>query len=104
MRVVITNTQLYNGGDAAILLAIVQILFDVFGNSVEITIFDPNADGAIKYYPDLRVCQMPYHTLGRNRKRLRWALTRLETRFRRFRGKFFTALLSPAERQVLEIY
>ena len=68
MRVVITNCQLYNGGDAAITFAIIGIILRAFGKSTEITILDPSAEGAQKFYPDLRIMQMPYHKFGRRRR------------------------------------
>jgi colanic acid/amylovoran biosynthesis protein len=68
MRVVITNCQLYNGGDAAIAVAIMGLIARAFGRSTEITILDPSAEGTRKYYPDLHIGQMPYHKFGKRRR------------------------------------
>jgi colanic acid/amylovoran biosynthesis protein len=104
MRVVITNTQLYNGGDAAIAIAIISILANSFGKPLDIIVLDPFADGAAKYYPDLCVRQMPFYTFANCPRGVRGALTRLGPWFHRLRARYFTFLLTRAERQALDIY
>jgi colanic acid/amylovoran biosynthesis protein len=104
MHVVITNTQLYNGGDAAITLGISKILQNSFGPSTQITIFDPNAEGVKKYYPELTVEQMPWHTFITRSRGRRWLLTRLGNWFHRFRFTYCPILLTLPERKTLEIF
>jgi colanic acid/amylovoran biosynthesis protein len=100
MRVVITNCQLFNGGDAAITFAIMGLIARAFGPSAEITILDPSAEGAQKYYPGLRIAQMPYHRFGRRRRfiidLLGFSITFLLTRL-----PFFQTV---TERTALDIY
>lgn len=52
LRVVITTTALLNGGDAALLLAQLQLLRHEFGH-IEVVIFDQQAEVAARYYPNL---------------------------------------------------
>ncbi len=53
MKILITNTVALNGGDAAILLSIVDILSLEFGDDTEFIIYDSQPDIASKYYPQL---------------------------------------------------
>ena len=53
MKVVITSTVALNGGDAAILLSIVDLLRGI-DPGVEITVFDSQPRVAKRYYPELR--------------------------------------------------
>lgn len=55
MNVLITNTVLLNGGDAAILLGISRQVREVYGADTEITVADTQPDLAKQYYPDLDV-------------------------------------------------
>ena len=55
MKVLITNTVVLNGGDAAILLALERHVRAVFGAGVEIVVADTQPELARRYYPDLRV-------------------------------------------------
>ena len=55
MKVIITNTVLLNGGDAAILTAIMRQVRGVFGDEVEIVVADTQPDLARRYYPDLEI-------------------------------------------------
>src|ERR1700722_20543487 len=100
MRVVITNCQLYNGGDGAITLAIIGMLTRSFGEATEITILDPSAEGAQKYYPDLRIAQMPYYKFGRRRRSI-ISLLGFSTTLLLIRLPFFRTV---TERTALETY
>ncbi|MCG6135957.1 MAG: polysaccharide pyruvyl transferase family protein [Nostoc sp. LLA-1] len=53
MKILITNTVALNGGDAAILLSIVDILCREFGDDTEFIIYDSKPDIASRYYPQL---------------------------------------------------
>jgi colanic acid/amylovoran biosynthesis protein len=104
MRVVITNTQLYNGGDAAIVLGIIRVVREAFGDAATITIFDPNADGARTHYPELRIEQMAWHTLSARLQEMRETLTRFAPWLERLRYSYGSALLTAAERRAFEIF
>ncbi|MDX9863128.1 MAG: polysaccharide pyruvyl transferase family protein [Rhodospirillales bacterium] len=52
MKIAITNTAALNTGDAAILLATVDILRQMAGSHLEVTVFDQQASAASRYYPD----------------------------------------------------
>lgn len=53
MKVVITNTVVLNGGDAAILMAIIRQVRAVYGPESDIIAADTQPDLAKRYYPDL---------------------------------------------------
>lgn len=53
VKILITNTMMSNSGDAAILLALVNILRNIFGKNTNIVIFDGQPDIARRYYPNL---------------------------------------------------
>lgn len=55
MKVVITNTVVLNGGDAAILMSITRHVRTVFGDDVEIVVADTQPELARRYYPELEV-------------------------------------------------
>lgn len=57
MKIIITNTVCLNTGDAAILFGIVKILKRVFGDDVDLRIYDSQADISKKYYRDLNFRQ-----------------------------------------------
>lgn len=78
MRVVITNVVALNGGDAAILVAIVKLLRLAFGDGIEIVVLDPQAEAAQRYLPDLAFQPMFQPRGGRRGRwdRLRMALGR----------------------------
>jgi colanic acid/amylovoran biosynthesis protein len=84
-KVLITNTMAYNGGDAAILIALIETLKEAFGPDTGIVIYDSNAAGARLYYPEFAFRQLLYTRFGascRNRY-LRFIMRRLgRLRFR----------------------
>ncbi len=55
MKVVITNTVLLNGGDAAILMAIVRHVRSVFGEDAEIVVADTQPELAGQFYPEFNI-------------------------------------------------
>ena len=55
MKIVITNIVMLNAGDAAILKAMIMGLKKKFGPDTEIVVYDSQAEGARKYYPDLDI-------------------------------------------------
>ena len=54
MHVIIENTVALNTGDAAILVAIIDIVQETFGADTRISVFDSAPDVARVYYPDIR--------------------------------------------------
>lgn len=60
MKIIISNTVILNGGDAAILTSIIKILQDAFGNETKFVIYDSQPEIASKYYPKLDLRQLIY--------------------------------------------
>jgi colanic acid/amylovoran biosynthesis protein len=54
MHIVIENTVALNTGDAAILMAIIDIVRETFGADTRISVFDSAPQVAARYYPDIR--------------------------------------------------
>ena len=54
MHIVIENTVASNTGDAAILVAIIDIVRETFGADARISVFDSAPQVAARYYPDIR--------------------------------------------------
>ncbi|MGE5148415.1 MAG: polysaccharide pyruvyl transferase family protein, partial [Candidatus Eiseniibacteriota bacterium] len=54
MKIVVSNTAALNGGDAAILYATIDILRRAFGDTLEVTAADMQADAAARHHPGLR--------------------------------------------------
>jgi colanic acid/amylovoran biosynthesis protein len=112
MRLAITNTVALNGGDAAILLCLMQMLRQAFGNDTQIVVFDSQADIAVRYYPEITFRPMelvPARRLASRSRRIDHALARFE------RARFLAALrlwsfgvgrflLRSAERRLVEEY
>ena len=53
MRVALTNTVMLNGGDAAIVLAILRVLREAFGEDIDVVLHDAHPAEAALRYPDL---------------------------------------------------
>lgn len=53
MKILITNTVALNGGDAAILFSMINLLRSQFGHDTEFIIYDSQAEVSSKYYPEL---------------------------------------------------
>jgi colanic acid/amylovoran biosynthesis protein len=60
MKIIISNTVILNGGDAAILISIIKILQTTFGNDAEFVIYDSQPETAKKYYPQLNLRRLIY--------------------------------------------
>ncbi|MBW4557549.1 MAG: polysaccharide pyruvyl transferase family protein [Trichormus sp. ATA11-4-KO1] len=60
MKIIITNTVALNGGDAAILFSIVDLLRLEFGQDTEIIIYDSQPEIASKYYSNLLFRKLVY--------------------------------------------
>lgn len=52
MKILITNGVALNTGDAAIILSIIELMRDQFGQNTEFIIYDPKPDVTRKYYPE----------------------------------------------------
>lgn len=89
MHVIIENTVALNTGDAAILLAIVDIVRETFGAETRITVYDSAPDVAARHYPRLEFRPLVTSFLsgaigGVRRHPLRRLVARLQRRaFRR---------------------
>jgi colanic acid/amylovoran biosynthesis protein len=60
MKILITNTVALNGGDAAILLSIINLLKSQFGQETEFIIYDSRPEIAKRYYPKLNFRKLIY--------------------------------------------
>uniref|UniRef100_B8HLM5 Polysaccharide pyruvyl transferase n=1 Tax=Cyanothece sp. (strain PCC 7425 / ATCC 29141) TaxID=395961 RepID=B8HLM5_CYAP4 len=60
MKVVITNTVALNGGDAAILMAVMKLTQLAFGEQIQFSIYDSHPQIARTYYPQLQFRQLVY--------------------------------------------
>lgn len=88
MHVVVENTVALNTGDAAILVAIIEIVRETFGADTRISVFDSAPDVASRHYPEFQFHPLTTSYLsgalrlfGRTRKR--HPLRRLVARFQR---------------------
>jgi len=113
MRVVITNTAMANGGDAAICFAIMALVREAFGQDTEFTLVDPLADVAKRYYPEIEILQAPafgftlpgpFRRLVRPINKRRLPRLRLAAKLK-WAGTWLSDLLvGPRERAVLRAY
>ncbi|MEL6578179.1 MAG: polysaccharide pyruvyl transferase family protein [Cyanobacteria bacterium J06621_12] len=60
MKIIISNTVILNGGDAAILDSIIKILQSAFGTETEFVVYDSQPETASIYYPELNLRQLIY--------------------------------------------
>lgn len=98
MRIAITNTVALNTGDAAILLATIDILRSGYDGSPQFIVFDSQAGVAARYYPEIRFRESlhnqiaaSYRTRARRRVGAMLLLCRaLATRFRPRLGRMVT--------------
>jgi colanic acid/amylovoran biosynthesis protein len=60
MKIIISNTVILNGGDAAILISIIKILQDAFGMDTDFLIYDSQPETAKRYYPAFNLRQLIY--------------------------------------------
>jgi colanic acid/amylovoran biosynthesis protein len=61
MKVLITNTVALNGGDAAILMAVMKLIQLAFGESIQFKIYDSHPKIACAYYPQLQFRKLAYY-------------------------------------------
>ncbi|MEO1339956.1 MAG: polysaccharide pyruvyl transferase family protein [Cyanobacteria bacterium J06635_13] len=60
MKIIISNTVILNGGDAAILDSIIKILQSAFGTETEFVVYDEQPETASRYYPELNLRKLIY--------------------------------------------
>ncbi|MGD1913665.1 MAG: polysaccharide pyruvyl transferase family protein [Rivularia sp. (in: cyanobacteria)] len=60
MKILVTNTVALNGGDAAILLSIINLLKGEFGQDTEFIVYDSQPEIAKRYYPQLNFRKLIY--------------------------------------------
>jgi colanic acid/amylovoran biosynthesis protein len=60
MRILLTNTVVLNGGDAAIALGEIELLRNAFGKETDIILFDSQPEIAGRYYPYLTFRKLLY--------------------------------------------
>jgi colanic acid/amylovoran biosynthesis protein len=105
VKIVVSNTAALNGGDAAILYATVDTLSRAFGDALEVTAADMQAEVAARYHPGLRFCPTLYDATvawaGRGRARKPAMLLVLAAAAL---GPFAWRLLPRAPRRALEVY
>jgi colanic acid/amylovoran biosynthesis protein len=83
MKIIISNTVILNGGDAAILISIIKILQVAFGNDVEFVIYDSQPETAKKYYPAFNLRQLIYdQSIGSIKIRLIGRIIKLLSQWR----------------------
>jgi colanic acid/amylovoran biosynthesis protein len=114
MKTVITNTQMSNGGDAAILYAIVETMRRAHLDPLDITIIDPLPHVARRHYPEFEFLQAARYALDRHLggpfRRLGGVVNNLRdrrlsmARRRRLRTGRPDGLLGPVERAALSAY
>lgn len=63
MKILITNTVALNGGDAAILLSIINLFKLEFGQDVKFVVYDSQPEIAYQYYPNLKFRKLIYSRL-----------------------------------------
>jgi len=113
MKVVITNTAMCNGGDAAICYAIMAVVRDAFGPDTTFTLVDPLAGVARRYYPDIEMLQAagfgytlpgPLHRLVGRINRGRIPRLRLARQLKVLGTWLSDFLVGPRERPLLRAY
>jgi colanic acid/amylovoran biosynthesis protein len=114
MRILITNTVILNGGEAATVTAIVRLLRDLFGADTEIVVYEQQPDIAARYYPELTFRKLLWYRVSHEPRirllgRLVGASSRARflfaaRRWQRHRGSLARFLLGREERRDLELY
>lgn len=59
-KILITNTVALNGGDAAILEAVLHLLRVAFGNDTNFIVYDNSPETAARYYPEIHFRKLIY--------------------------------------------
>lgn len=113
MNIVILNTVLLNGGDAAIAEALCEQLHEAFGPDAHIHIFDRCPEAASRYYPEMLIYPDPF-ILATKPQTLPWSLLGYEANIKRLRLAASTwntpwravtqHLLTDQERALLELW
>jgi colanic acid/amylovoran biosynthesis protein len=65
MKVLITNTLALNGGEAAMIHSLAHLLRLIFGDDIDIAIYDQEAEPVSKYYLDLTFRTLLYYHVSR---------------------------------------
>lgn len=110
MKILITNAVSLNGGDAAILRGALSVLQNVFGNDMDVAIYDSRAGAAKRHYPELNYRPALYEQIrsaakGRWRGKLATAFVLfLSLIWRRPLGRRLAHRLPPRLRDSLEEY
>jgi colanic acid/amylovoran biosynthesis protein len=100
MRIIIENTVCLNAGDAAIMLAIMKILRESFGDDVEFTVFDSDPEISAHYYNGIAFRRLTSELMATKpiSPRLvgqKWA-TRIRRNIERVKRLAFTRMLKSA--------
>jgi len=64
MKIIISNTVTLNGGDAAILNALIYVLRENFGSKTEFVVYDNQPRIANRYYPELNFRKLIYLSIN----------------------------------------
>lgn len=124
-KIIICGTVALNGGDAAILLSIIELLQEKFSHKVQFTVYDLQPNIAKKYYPNIKFRKMLYlqliNTSSPSQKKLVFRIIRkvrsfLQKKFNPLRfyiGAFFwlknqyrlsSALLNKEELEDIKVF
>jgi colanic acid/amylovoran biosynthesis protein len=115
MKIVTTNTAMSNGGDAAILFSVVEMVRRAFPGEHEFTVVDPLPNVAKKYYPEFEFLPAAHFAVRNRLPGPLWRLAKPINRLRDLRLHFAglltraglcspTLLLTKLERKVLQAY
>jgi colanic acid/amylovoran biosynthesis protein len=77
VKILITNIVTLNTGDAAILYAMIDVLRSVFGENIEIIVYDKHGEAPRRYYPEPEFRSLIYLNGETNKLRFRlgrWAV------------------------------
>jgi colanic acid/amylovoran biosynthesis protein len=64
MKVLITNSVVLNGGEAATVMAVVEVIRRAFGAQTECVIYEQNPEAAARYYPELSFRKLLYYSVA----------------------------------------
>ncbi len=90
MKILITNTVVLNGGDAAILFGLKKTLHEAFGEDLDMTVYDAQPDVARRYYPEFRFRRLLYGRVTQLQK-----INRFPVRYIRHALRLSTQWLNP---------
>src|SRR6476469_6657050 len=66
MKVIITNAVALNGGDFAILHALINVVKATYGNDTEITVYDSDPGITRSLYPDITFRHLLYYQVQKS--------------------------------------